>query len=90
MAKALTAFEKYAAKGPKLTDMELPNSNMVRIDSLLDFANFSQWQEWHQIRLWPGIYAQATLWMDIREKGREFHSDSTNMPMNFDIENGIV
>ena len=84
MAKAaLTAFEKYA-KGSQLQDMELPNTNAIRIDSLLDFADFSD-GEWHQIRLWPGTFASATLWMDIKKKDGSF----TQIPrtcLNFDIE----
>ena len=80
---AQTAFEKYAS-GSKMTDVELPNTNMVRIDSLLDFADFSD-GEWHKVRLWPGVHALATMWLDVQKKD----GNTVQIPrtiLNFDIE----
>ena len=80
---AKTAFEKYA-EGPKMKDMELPNTNTIRIDSLLDFADFSD-GEWHRVRLWPGTYALATMWLDVQKRD----GNTVQIPrtiLNFDTE----
>ena len=78
-----TAFEKYASSGPKLQDMELPQGKAIRLDSLVDFADFSD-GEWHRVRLWPGLFANAQMWVDIRKQDGTFIQIPKQF-RNFDI-----
>ena len=81
-----TAFEKYS-QGSKLGDVELPNTQNIRIDSLVDFADFSD-GEWHQVRLFPGVCAFATYWFDVLKRD----GTTTQVPkpsLNFDIRKAV-
>ena len=62
-----TAFERYAESGPKMADVELAGGKSIRLDSLVDFMDFSD-GDWHKVRIWPGLCASAQLWIDIKKR----------------------
>ena len=78
-----TAFEKYAA-GSDLKDVELPGGNAPRVESMVDMADFSD-GEWHQVRLWPGVFGLATMWLDVKKKDGSYTQIPRSL-LNFDIQ----